>query len=221
MKRFWAVGLVALTLSIAIFALARWRSRVATTADPREATASTKTDLPPLDAHGFVGVKEISRANLVELMTKTRPLARDETANLDRGCPGFVCIYQGLGLKRWPESAPGTLAYLRREDALKRECPTGQRNFVFLKQAWWVAGKPPKPDPVTGQVPLGSVTRSIPRWYTFNYAVYFPATATYAWINHREFGFPLDLIRPQKAYLSLSPPSDDDRPGQIYCSTCR
>src|SRR4029077_2145401 len=78
--------------------------------------------LPALDAHGFKGVQEITRPELVKLMTRLRPLSQDENANLDRGCPGFVCVYQGLGLKRWPELARGTLAYLSHADALKRRC---------------------------------------------------------------------------------------------------
>ena len=179
--------------------------------------------LPALDAHRFNGIQEIARPELVKLMTKFRPLSPDENANLDRGCPGFVCVYQGLGLKRWPESARGTVAYLSREDALKRRCPNGQENFVFLKQACWLAGKPPTPNPTTGEVPLNSVTRTKPGLYTFNYAVYFPSTATYAWMNHRDYGFPVNWIKPQRAYLSLFPPplDDDTRPAQIYCSTCR
>lgn len=180
------------------------------------------TRLPPLDAHGFSGVKEISKRDLVTLMTAARPLSRGEIANLNRGCPGFVRIYQGLSLTRWPESTPGTRAYLRHEDAQARRCSEGQENFVFLKQAWWEGGKPPTADPITGQVPLGSITRAKPGWYTFNYAIYFPETTTYAWIDHREYGFPLNLVKPQHAYLSLSPPPlDDNRPAQIYCSTCK
>jgi hypothetical protein len=66
------------------------------------------------------------------------------------------------------------------------------------------------------------VTRAKPGWYTFNYAVYFPATKTYVWINHREYGFPANLLWPMKAYLSVSPPPlDENRPAQLYCSTCR
>lgn len=192
------------------------------TVRPDNGTVVRTTRLPPLNARGFSGVKEISKRELVALMTATRPLSRDELANLDRGCPGFVCIYQGLGLTRWPELAPGTRAYLRREDALARGCSEAQENFVFLKQAWWEGGKPPKPDAITGQVPLASITRAKPGWYTFNYAIYFAATATYAWIDHREYGFPLNLFKPEKAYISLSPPPlDDNRPAQIYCSTCR
>ena len=156
-------------------------------------------------------------------MTKFRSLSQDENANLDRGCPGFVCVYQGLGLTRWPESARGTVTYLTQQDALGRRCPNGQENFVFLKQGCWLADKPPTPNPTTGEVPIDSVTRSKPGLYTFNYAVYFPSTATYAWLNHRDFGFPVNRIRPQKAFLSPFPPplDADTRPAQIYCSTCR
>ena len=179
--------------------------------------------LAALDAHGFNGVQEITRPELVKLMTKFRPLSQGENANLDRGCPGFACAYQGLGLKRWPELARGTVAYLTRVDALNRRCPNGQDNFVFLKQGCWLAGKPPTPNPTTGEVPVNSITRSKPGLYTFNYAVYFPSTATYAWMNHRDYGFPFNRIKPQKAYLSPFPPplNDDTRPAQIYCSTCR
>jgi hypothetical protein len=178
--------------------------------------------LPALDAHGFNGVKEIGKAELVQLLSKSRPLSQDEKANLDRGCLGLTCVYQGLGLRRWPELAPGTVAYLIRQNALNRRCPNGQKNFIFLKQGWWLGGHAPRPDRTTGEVSVESVTRMKPGFYTFNYAVYFPATETYAWMNHRDYGFPVNWIRPQKAYLSASPPPlDDNRPAQIYCSTCR
>lgn len=40
--------------------------------------------------------------------------------------------------------------------------------------------------------------------------------------RNREYGFPITLVRPQKAYLSLSPPPlDDGRTAQVYYSTCR
>jgi len=69
---------------------------------------SAKIDsLPALDAHGSDGIREISKAELVKLMRKFRPLSQDENANLNRGCPGFTCVYQGLGLTRWPELANG------------------------------------------------------------------------------------------------------------------
>ncbi|HEY2125494.1 MAG TPA: hypothetical protein VGG94_08545, partial [Chthoniobacterales bacterium] len=75
----------------------------------------------------------------------------------------------------------------------------------------------------TGEVPLASVTRIKPGLYSISYAVYFPSTATYAWMNHHDYGFPANLIKPQKAYLSPFPPplDEDARPAQIYCSTCR
>jgi hypothetical protein len=178
--------------------------------------------LPALDAHGFNGVREIGKPELVGLMSKLRPLSQDENANVDRGCLGLTCAYQGLGLRRWPELAQGTVAYLSREDVVNRRCQNGQKNFIFLKQGWWLGGHAPTPDRTTGQVPVDSVTRMKPGFYTFNYAVYFPSTETYAWMNHRDYGFPVNRIRPQKAYLSLFPPPlDDSRPAQIYCSTCR
>lgn len=176
--------------------------------------------LPALDAHGVKDVGEIGKPQLLALMSKLRPLSQEEKANVDRGCLGLTCVYQGLGLRRWPELAPGTVAYLNREGALNRRCPTGQKNFIFLKQGWWLAGHAPTPNRTTGQVAVGSVTRMKPGFYTFNYAVYFPSTETYAWMNHRDYGFPVNWIRPQKAYLSLLPPPlDDSRPAQIYCST--
>ena len=178
--------------------------------------------LPALDTYGAASVKEITRSELVALMAKIRPLSPDENANLDRGCVGLTCLYQALGQKRWPESARGTVAYLSCKEALRRHCPNGQENFVFVKQGWWVGGRPPRPTAGTYAVPMSSLTRARPGFYTFNYAVYFPSTATYVWINHRDYGFPLNLIQPQKAYLSASPPPlEDGRPAQIFCSTCR
>lgn len=195
--------------------------------DPRQRQASGRGpadihSLPALDAHGCKGVQEIGKAELMELMSKWRQLSQDESANLNRGCLGLTCVYQGLGLKRWPELAPGTVAYLTRKEALSRRCRDGQRNFIFLKQGWWLGGHAPTPHRTTGEVPVDSVTRMKPGFHTFNYAVYFPSTETYAWMNHRDYGFPLNLIDPQKAYLSSSPPPlDDNRPAQIYCSTCK
>ena len=179
--------------------------------------------LPPLDARGFNGVREISVAELIKRMSKSRPLSQQENADLDRGCPGLTCLYQGLAQKRWPELAPGARGYLNRKDALNRECRNGQENFVFLKQGCWLGNKPPIPDPNTGEVPVNSVTRTRPGLYTFNYAIYFPSTQTYVWMDHRNYGFPLNPIRPQTVYLSPFPPplDEDTRPAQIYCSTCR
>lgn len=197
---------------------------------PRQKQASVRDtgrhadmrSLPDLDAHGFKGVQDIGKTELVERMSKWRPLSQDESSNLNRGCLGLTCVYQGLGLRRWPELAPGTVAYLTREKALSRRCRDGRKNFIFLKQGWWSDGRAPIPHPATGEVPVEAVTRMQPGFYTFNYAVYFPSTETYAWMNHRDYGFPLNLIDPQKAYLSSSPPPlDRNRPAQIYCSTCK
>src|SRR6266446_7357317 len=62
--------------------------------------------LPALDAHGFNGVQEITRPELVKLMTKFRPLSQDENADLDRGCPGLACVYQGLAPKNMARASP-------------------------------------------------------------------------------------------------------------------
>jgi hypothetical protein len=213
---------VAVVVGLTAHALTQWRTEVATADHQRWVVADTLEPLPALDARGVVGLREITKSELLTLMSKRRPLSQSEKAQVDRGCPGMTCLYQGLGLTKWPESARDTRAYLSLENALSRSCPEDAQNFVFVKQAWWTSGKPSLPNPKSGEVPLGSVTRAKPGWYTFNYAVYFPATKTYVWINHREYGFPANLVWPMKAYLSLSPPPlDDNRPAQLYCSTCR
>ena len=213
---------VTVVIGLTTCVLRQWRTEINSKDHERSIVSDALESLSPLDAAGITGVREITKSELLTLMSKRRPLSRAEKAQVDRGCPGFTCLYQGLGLTRWPESAPGTRAYLRLENALRRSCPEGAQNFVFVKQAWWTSGNQPTPDPKSGEVPLSSVTRAKPGWYTFNYAVYFPATKTYVWINHREYGFPANLLWPMKVYLSPSPPPlDDNRPAQIYCSTCR
>ena len=72
--------------------------------------SGTLKSLPSLDAKGTVGVREITKSELLDQMSKTRPLSRSEKAQVDRGCPGLTCLYHGLGLTRWPESVPGTRA---------------------------------------------------------------------------------------------------------------
>jgi hypothetical protein len=239
MRKFLLLGVAVMIVCVGAYGFIRWRianlnsdeedaveaARSVSASDANDSGHSRAAvdSLPALDAHGITGVREITRTELVKQMTSARPLTADETANLDRGCPGFVCVYQGLGLKRWPEQARGTAAYLTLSDALNRQCPAGQKNFIFVKQGCWLGGHPPMARASTGEVSITAVTRTTPGLYTFNYAVYFPSSATYAWMNHRDYGFPLNRIKPQKAYLSLLPPplSDYTRPAQIYCSTCR
>jgi hypothetical protein len=212
---------IVVVIGLTVYVITQWRT-VIDTDDSKTERRATLESLPPLDAKGVGGVREITKSELLALMSRSRPLSQSEKAQVDRGCPGLTCLYQGLRLTRWPELARDTRAYIRLEDALSRPCPHGRENFVFVKQAWWTSGKPPTSDPRTHEVPLSSVTRAKPGWYTFNYAVYFPETKTYVWINHREYGFPANLIWPMKAYVSLSPPSlDENRPAQLYCSTCR
>ena len=159
--------------------------------------------LTPLDVHGSDGIKEISKLDLIRLMTRSRPLTKGEQTNLDRGCLGLTCVYQGPGLRRWPESARGTVAYLSRDDAINRRCPERQENFVFIKQGWWLAAIPPIPDGTNREVSPDSVTRVKVGAYTFNYAVYFPSTETYAWMNHREYGFPVNLHSSAEGFLVI------------------
>ena len=222
MRKITTFSVVLAVIGLTIYAVAQWRTAITADNTERQPVSADLQPLPPLDARGVRGVRTLRKSELINLMTKQRPLSLFEKASINRGCPGLACLYQGLGLTRWPESARCTRAYLRLEDALNRSCSEDHEDFIFLKQAWWSSGKPPTPDPRTGEVPLSSVTRAKPGWYTFNYAVYFPTTKTYVWINHREYGFPVNLLRPMKAYLSLSPPPlDENRPAQLYCSTCR
>lgn len=213
---------IAVVIGLAAYALTQWQATVTTGDHQRLVAPATSEPLPALDARGVVGVREVTKSALLTLMSKSCPLSTSEKAQINRGCPGLTCVYQGLGLTRWPELARGTQGYLRLEDALSRKCPENRENFMFIKQAWWTSGKPPIPTSATGEVPLSSLTRAKPGWYTFNYAVYFPTTKTYAWINHRDYGFPANVLWPMKASLSLSPPPlDRNRPAQLYCSTCK
>ena len=104
------------------YALAPWRT-VTDTDDSKTQRPANLESLPPLDASGGIGVREITKSELLTLMSKSRPLSQSEKAQVDRGCPGLTCLYQGLGLTRWLELARGTRAYLRLEDALSRSCP--------------------------------------------------------------------------------------------------
>ena len=130
-------------------------------------SSARANSLPSLDARGVTGIREISRPELEKLMSKSRGLSLEEKAELDRGCPGLVCLYQSLGVKRWPESAVHTVAYLELADALQRRCPSGQENFLFVKQGWWLGGRRPS-GPRATPVSAESVTRVRPGGFTFN-----------------------------------------------------
>jgi hypothetical protein len=41
-----------------------------------------------------------------------------------------------------------------------------------------------------------------------------------AWINHTDYGFPVNLIKPQKAYLSAFPPWLDETPARFKGQNC-
>jgi hypothetical protein len=102
---------VPIVLCLGAYGLAHWRQLVMTETDLRKERevaenneqgwdvgkaprdAAQVDSLPALDAHGFNGIQEIGKPKLVKLMTKFRPLSRDENANLNRGCPGLTCVY--------------------------------------------------------------------------------------------------------------------------------
>jgi hypothetical protein len=146
LKKLAIYSAVVVAIALMGYALAQWRTVIDTDDSKTEHPVNLES-LPALDASGVVGVREITKSELLTLMSKSRPLSQSEKAQVDRGCPGLTCLYQGLGLARWPELARGTRAYLRLEDALSRSCPEDRENFVFVKQAWWTNGKPPLPNP--------------------------------------------------------------------------
>ena len=82
-----AIGLMA-------YALAQWRTAIDTDDSQTQRPANLES-LPPLDATGIVGVREITKSELLILMSKNRPLSQSEKAQVDRGCPGLTCLYQG------------------------------------------------------------------------------------------------------------------------------
>lgn len=185
--------------------------------------STTGTSLAPLQYTGSGNaIQKVSRAELERLMSPFKPLTADIKANLDRGCIGLACVYQGLG-QLFPEKAPGTLAYLNFNDALNRRCPNGQINFVFLKQGRWSDGKP-TPDQITGTVPTYAITNrpTVGGTFGYNYAVYFPSTATWAGMNSDAHN-PVSRLLMGWGYLAPFPPPRDPQsyPGQIYCSTCK
>ena len=78
------------------------------------------------------------------------------------------------------------------------------------------------PNQKTGEVPLSSVTRAKPGWYTFNYAVYIRRQKPAHGSTTGSTDFLANRFWPMKAYLSVSPPPPgENRPAQLYCSSCR
>src|SRR4029077_15656085 len=103
---------IVVTIGLMAYALAQWRT-VIYTDDSKTQRPANLESLPPLDASGIVGVREITKSELLTLMSKSRPLAQSEKALVARGCSGLTCLYQGLGLTRWPELARNTRALCR------------------------------------------------------------------------------------------------------------
>jgi hypothetical protein len=99
-RRFALIAMAAVLICVTVWSFASWRSPHSEKKMEAGADSTVGADtvlLAPLDARGVSGVLEISKDELVRLMTKTRPLTRDDKVNLDRGCPGFVCMNQRLG----------------------------------------------------------------------------------------------------------------------------
>ncbi len=165
--------------------------------------------LVPLDSGG--SRQEISRAELEKRMSPSGPLPPAVSHELDRGCIGLACVYQGAG-QAFPENAPGTQCYLTEAEANKRTCGSCDKNFVFAKQGQWSSG-PPIPDPKTGQIPTTSVSSADGR---YNYVTSFPSTASYAWMNNGVYpGAPT-----QSGRIAPNYPNDVNYPHTIWCSTC-
>ena len=166
--------------------------------------------LSPLARHGQRRL-EIPREELERKMTPpggTLPQSIKEL--LDKGCNGMCRAYQG-GDNDLPELYPGTNCYNTIQNAQKRKCPCGTRNFIFGKQGYWKDGVAPPVDSNTGMVPRDAISN---RDEHFNYVVYFPSTRSYAWIDHaKKHG-------PQTAFIQDRPPTSSRYPNTIWCSTC-
>ena len=169
---------------------------------------SSPTPLVPLDSGG--SRQDISRAELEQQMSPSGPISPSVSSDLNRGCIGLACAYQGLG-QQFPENAPGTQCYLTETEARARTCSSCDKNFVFAKQGQWSSGTP-TPDK-TGQVPTTSVSSA---GGNYNYVTSFPSTGSYAWMNNGVYpGAP-----PQRGRIAPFYPNDPHYPQTIWCSTC-
>jgi hypothetical protein len=90
---------IVVAIGLTAYAFAQWRT-VLYTDDSKPQRPANLESLPPLNATGVVGVREITKSELLILMAKNRPLLQSEKAQVDRGCPGLTCLYQGLGLTK-------------------------------------------------------------------------------------------------------------------------
>jgi RHS repeat-associated protein len=155
--------------------------------------------------------RDISRPELERIMTpRGRGLPAVVKEHLDRGCIGLCSAYQGYN-EPFPENAPRTACYLAESRARSRRCPRCCRNIVFAKQGQWLHGQP-TPEPRTGQIPNNAISSA---GGDYNYAIYFPSTRSYAWMDHTiRFG-------PQTASIASFVPNDPHYPHTIWCSTCK
>jgi len=93
-KKLTMSSAIVVAIGLMAYALAQWRTAINTDDSQTQRPANLES-LPPLDANGVVGVRETTKSELLTLMSKTRPLSQSEKAQVDRGCPGLTCLYQG------------------------------------------------------------------------------------------------------------------------------
>ena len=92
MKKVTIYSAIAVAIGLTAYTLAQWRT-VIDTDDKKPQRPANLESLPPLDASGVVGVREITKSELLILMSKNRPLSQSEKAQVDRGCLALTCLY--------------------------------------------------------------------------------------------------------------------------------
>jgi RHS repeat-associated protein len=165
--------------------------------------------------------RDLTRAEAEKLMTpKGRNTLPDSVKhNLDAGCIGLCTAYQGSGdqfVK--PEWARKTNCYLSKNLAQSRKCDCGERNFVFAVQGILL------PDRPSSSIRLGKGGSIINKdliddTKPFNYAVWFPSTKTYAYMD---FGYSIIGLGAEASNQTVFLREDLPRfPFTMWCSTCR
>jgi RHS repeat-associated protein len=180
--------------------------------------------LRPLGRNGKKA-RDIPRKEAERLMTPrgSKGLPDSVKRNLDSGCIGLCTAYQGSGdqfVK--PEWARKTNCYLSENLAKSRKCDCGERNFVFAKQGTLL------PDRPRSSIRLSKGGRILDKDLInddlpFNYAVWFPSTKSYAYMD---FGY--SVIGPgaeaseQTVFIrEVLETNHPKYPFTMWCSTCR
>lgn len=89
MKKVTISSAIVVAIGLMAYALAQLRMAINTDKRKTQRPASLES-LPSLDARGVVGVQEITKSELLTLMSKSRGLSQSENAQVDRGCPGLA-----------------------------------------------------------------------------------------------------------------------------------